>query len=57
MNIFLSGLRDYRKMEEREDAGIRKINRTRKEGATGRRVRKILGKTESFRKKTNRDKN
>ena len=44
-------------MEMMEDTGIRKINRTRKEGATGRRIRKILGKTEWFRKKLNRNKN
>ena len=56
INIFLSGLRGYKRMEDREDTGIRKINRTRKEGATERRIQKMLGKTDWFRKKVNRDK-
>ena len=56
VNIFLSGLKGYRRMEEREDARIQRINRTRKEGATGRRIQKVLGKTEWFRKNTNREK-
>ena len=56
VNIFLSGLRGYRKMTDREDQGIRKINRSREEGARGRRIRKVLGKTEWFKKGGNKEK-
>ena len=56
INIFVSGLRGYRKMTDREDQGIRKINRSREEGARGRRIRKILGKTEWFKKGGNKEK-
>ena len=43
-------------MEEREDQGVRRINRSREEGARKRRIRKVLGKTEWFRKGRSRDK-
>ena len=41
----MSGLRGYRRMCETEDSGGRRINRTRKEGATVRRIKKVVGKT------------
>ena len=34
-----------------EDNGVRKINRSRKEGAKTRRIRKVLGKTEWYKNK------
>ena len=48
MEIMLSGLRGYSRMCEVEDSGGRRINRTREERATKRRIQKVIGKTNWF---------
>ena len=47
----ISGLRGYKKMCDTEDSGGRKVNRTRKDGANARRVRKVIGKTNWYKEK------
>ena len=51
LEIMISGLRGYQNMCDVEDTGGRKINRTRKEGAKARRVRKVIGKSNWYKEK------
>ena len=48
VKIMLSGLRGYYWMCENEDIGGRRINQTRSEGASVRRIKKTIGKTNWF---------
>ena len=48
VEILLCGLRGYERMCRDEDTGKRRINRSRKDGAKVRRIRKLIGKTEWF---------
>ena len=50
MIIVLSGVKGYENMVKVEREGGRKVNRAKGEGDKGRRMRKVMGKTEWYRK-------
>ena len=50
-NVLLAGLKGYCNMVKEEEAGGRKVNRPRWEGAGARRIKKLGGKSNWFKKK------
>ena len=52
-NVLLAGLKGYFRMVKEEDAGGRKVNRPRWEGASSRRLKKLGAKANWFKRKGN----